>query len=177
MPANLPDHLITPPPEYLKDTPVGETWFIGYLDRRVDAEPCYLNPMAERREAEGVSKIKVWRERDGYHVILGEARPAIQARNADRWHASGHLCHGSLQPMTAGFRAGQLLHAGPQALSLDADASYSVELGVGSWAFVVPALPIEKSEIEAVGSNNYLEFAGVVRGLEALSAIDARVGR
>jgi hypothetical protein len=74
MPAKLPEHLIESPDEYLKDMPIGETWYFGFMDMRVDAEGnCYLERMAKRRQPGVFSRIKVRREVDGYHVTIEDS--------------------------------------------------------------------------------------------------------
>jgi hypothetical protein len=38
MAAKLPHRLIEPPAQYLKDMPVGETWYIGFTSLHVDGD-------------------------------------------------------------------------------------------------------------------------------------------
>ena len=64
------------------------------------------------------------------------------------------------------------LFAGPEVISIYADASYSEEVRVGCWAYTLPTFAIMKSGIEPGCSNNRLEFAAVVQGLSTATALD-----
>ena len=66
----------------------------------------------------------------------------------------------------------QLLPAGPEIVSLYADASYSNEVAVGCWACTIPAFLVSKAGIELGGSINRLELAAVMHGLLLATALD-----
>jgi ribonuclease HI len=69
-----------------------------------------------------------------------------------------------------------LLPPGPDLVALYADASFAHEVGIGCWAFAVPAFPVHGAGIEPAPSCNRLELAGVVRGIANVVGVD-RSGR
>jgi ribonuclease HI len=65
-----------------------------------------------------------------------------------------------------------LLEEGPARLRLYADASFASEVGIGCWAYAVPAFSLSKTGVETGCSNNRLEFAAVVAALADATTID-----
>jgi ribonuclease HI len=67
----------------------------------------------------------------------------------------------------------QLLLPGPEIVSLYADASFADEVGIGCWAYSVPAFSILNSGVEPGCSNNRLELSAAVHGLASVISLDA----
>jgi hypothetical protein len=71
-PAKLPQQLRPTPPPLITTMAVGEEWWVDSTDMLITKKwDCYLNPKA-KRYARNLSRIRVRRDRTGYHVIFVE---------------------------------------------------------------------------------------------------------
>ena len=71
MPAKLPDNYVRKPVRHVKDTAMGETFWMTFTDMLVDAAGyCYLKPDAAVRPEARINVIRVTRFQDGFHVTI-----------------------------------------------------------------------------------------------------------
>ena len=67
----------------------------------------------------------------------------------------------------------RLLMPGEPEVAVFADASASDDLGIGSWAYSIPAFDVSGAGIDHGGHIERYELAGAVSGIEAAASIDA----
>jgi hypothetical protein len=68
-----------------------------------------------------------------------------------------------------------LLQAGAEYIWIYGDGSFHNEIGVGAWAFRVAEFGLNRAAVEAGSGIEVFEFAALLRGIEAVRALDRTV--
>src|ERR1700719_4634769 len=66
----------------------------------------------------------------------------------------------------------RLLQAGSDEIRIHGDGSFQNKLGVGAWAFRVAEFYLDRGAVEVGSGIEVFEFTALVRGIEAVLALD-----